>query len=243
VIAGGLLDGINPCAFATIIFFLSYLTIAKRTAKEIFFVGFSFILAVFLSYLSFGLLFSEALKWLTANESYQWVRNTLNYVFAGFAILVAVLSLRDWWRARKGRLEDMTLQLPNFLKKKIRNVIRENSKSSLYVVAAFGSGVAISVLELACTGQVYAPIIYKINEGSQDALTMLVIYNLAFVLPLIIIFGLAMGGMKSNALIDFQKNHTSTIKLLTAILFFILAAVLLFSTQITAWIQRIYPSM
>jgi cytochrome c biogenesis protein CcdA/HEAT repeat protein len=243
VIAGGLLDGINPCAFATIIFFLSYLTIAKRSAKEIFFVGFSFILAVFLSYLSFGLLFSKALEWLTANNSYQWIRNALNYVFAGFAILVAVLSLRDWWRARQGRLKDMTLQLPNFLKKKIRSVIRENSKSSLYVFAAFGSGVAISVLELACTGQVYAPIIYKINEGSQDALTMLVIYNLAFVLPLIIIFGLAMGGMKSNTLMNFQKNHTSTIKLLTAILFFVLAAVLLFSTQISAWAEGFYPSL
>lgn len=242
VIAGGLLDGINPCAFATIIFFLSYLTIAKRSAKEIFFVGFSFILAVFLSYLSFGLLFSKALEWLTANNSYQWIRNALNYVFAGFAILVAVLSLRDWWRARQGRLEDMTLQLPNFLKKRIRSVIRENSKSSLYVFAAFGSGVVISVIELACTGQVYAPIIYKINEGSQDALTMLVIYNLAFVLPLIIIFGLAMGGMKSNALINFQKNHTSKIKLLTAILFFVLAAVLLFSTQISAWAESFYPS-
>jgi cytochrome c biogenesis protein CcdA/HEAT repeat protein len=243
VIAGGLLDGINPCAFATIIFFLSYLTIAKRSAKEIFFVGFSFILAVFLSYLSFGLLFSKALEWLTENNSYQWIRNALNYVFAGFAILVAVLSLRDWWRARQGRLEDMTLQLPSFLKKKIRSVIRENSKSSLYVFAAFGSGVAISILELACTGQVYAPIIYKINEGSQDALTMLVIYNLAFVLPLIIIFGLAMGGMKSNVLMNFQKNHTSKIKLLTAILFFVLAAVLLFSTQISAWAEGFYPSL
>jgi len=243
VIAGGLLDGINPCAFATIIFFLSYLTIAKRSPKEIFFVGFSFILAVFLSYLSFGLIFSKALEWLTANENYQWVRNALNYIFAGFALLVAVLSLRDWWRARQGRLEDMTLQLPSFLKKKIRSVIRENSKSSLYVFAAFGTGVAISVLELACTGQVYAPIIYKINQGNQDAVTMLVIYNLAFVLPLIVIFGLAMSGMKSNALINFQKNHTSKVKLLTAILFFALAAILLFSTQIARWLEHFYPSL
>ncbi len=243
VIAGGLLDGINPCAFATIIFFLSYLTIAKRSPKEIFFVGITFILAVFLSYLSFGLLFSKALEWLTANENYQWIRGALNYIFAGFALLVAFLSLRDWWRARQGRLEDMTLQLPNFLKKKIRSVIRENSKSRLYVFAAFGTGVAISVLELACTGQVYAPIIYKINQGNQDAVTMLVIYNLAFVLPLIVIFGFAMSGMRSNALINFQKNHTSKVKLLTAILFFILAAVLLFSTQITVWLESFYPAI
>ena len=99
------------------------------------------------------------------------------------------------------------------------------------------------MLELACTGQVYAPIIYKINQGNQDAVTMLIIYNLAFVLPLIVIFGLAMGGMKSNALIDFQKNHTSKVKLLTAILFFALASILLFSTQISMWLESFYPAI
>ena len=241
VIIGGLLDGINPCAFATIIFFLSYLTIAKRSAKEIFFVGVSFILAVFLAYLSFGLIFNKLLKYLTENSEYQWIRNSLNYVFAAFALIIAILSLRDWWRARQGRIGDMTLQLPGFLKKKIRSVIREHSRSSLYILAAFLSGIIISVLELACTGQVYAPIIYQINKGNQDATTMLVIYNLAFVLPLIIIFGLAMTGMKSNALINFQKNHTATIKFLTALLFFLLAAVLLFSGKISLWIEQFYP--
>ncbi|MCB1132583.1 MAG: HEAT repeat domain-containing protein, partial [Verrucomicrobiae bacterium] len=39
VLLGGLLDGINPCAFATIIFFLSYLQIARRTPREMLMVG------------------------------------------------------------------------------------------------------------------------------------------------------------------------------------------------------------
>lgn len=243
VIAGGLLDGINPCAFATIIFFLSYLTVAKRSPKEIFMVGSAFILAVFLSYLSVGLLFSSFVKTLTENSGYMWLRNALNYIFAAFALLVAVLSFRDYLRARKGKLDEMTLQLPSFLKNRIRGVIRKGAKSSRFVIAAFFSGIAISFLELACTGQVYAPIIYKINQGSADAVSMLVIYNLAFVLPLIVIFALAMGGMKSNALIQFQQKHTAMIKLLTAGLFFLLFAVLLFSEQISGLIKNLQPAV
>lgn len=243
VIAGGLLDGINPCAFATIIFFLSYLTVAKRSPKEIFMVGSAFILAVFLSYLSVGLLFSSFVKTLTENNSYMWLRNALNYIFAAFALLVAVLSFRDYLRARKGKLDEMTLQLPSFLKNRIRGVIRKGAKSSRFVIAAFFSGIAISFLELACTGQVYAPIIYKINQGSTDAVSMLVIYNLAFVLPLIVIFALAMGGMKSSALIHFQQKHTAMIKLLTAGLFFLLFVVLLFSDQISGLIKNLQPSV
>ncbi|SHI87087.1 Cytochrome c biogenesis protein CcdA [Rubritalea squalenifaciens DSM 18772] len=243
VIAGGLLDGINPCAFATIIFFLSYLTVAKRSPKEIFMVGTAFILAVFLAYLSVGLLFSSFVKNLTENTSYLWLRNALNYVFAGFALLVAVLSFRDYLRARKGKLDEMTLQLPSFLKNRIRGVIRKGAKSSRFVIAAFFSGIAISFLELACTGQVYAPIIYKINQGSADAVSMLVIYNLAFVLPLIVIFALAMGGMKSNALIQFQQKHTAMIKLLTAGLFLLLFVVLIFSDYISGLIKNLQPSI
>lgn len=243
VIAGGLLDGINPCAFATIIFFISYLGVAKRSAKEIFMVGTAFILAIFLSYLSVGLIFNEIIGKLTENSSYLWLKNTLNYVFAGFALLVAILSLRDFWRARQGRLTDMTLQLPTFLKNRIRGVIRKGAKSSRFVIAAFFSGIAISFLELACTGQVYAPIIYKINQGASNATYMLVLYNLAFILPLVIIFGLAMGGMKSTALIGFQAKHTATVKLLTGILFLLLAAVLIFSDFFSGLLKNIQPAL
>lgn len=241
VIAGGLLDGINPCAFATIIFFISYLGVAKRTPKEIFLVGSAFILAVFLSYLSVGLLFSSVISKLTENSGYLWLKNALNYVFAGFALLVSVLSLRDYFRARRGRLDEMTLQLPEFLKKRIKGVIRKGAKSRRFIIAAFTSGIAISFLELACTGQVYAPIIYKINQGESNATYMLIIYNLAFILPLVVIFALAMGGMKSNALIAFQQKHTSTVRLLTAILFFLLATVLIFSDFFSGLMKGFQP--
>jgi len=232
VVFAGLLDGVNPCAFATIIFFLSYLQIARRSPKEILMVGVAFISAVFIAYFSIGLIFHGIVQWLNQQESFHWVKTAMTYVFAAFAFLVAVLSLRDGIRALRGRIQDMTLQLPSFLKQRIRGVIRKGAKSRSFVIAAFVSGIIISVLELACTGQVYAPIIFKIQQGSVDAMLYLLYYNLAFIAPLVVIFILAYRGMTSNSLIKFQEKHTATVKFATAILFFLLVLVILFGDQL-----------
>ncbi|MEI6653292.1 MAG: HEAT repeat domain-containing protein [Verrucomicrobiota bacterium] len=230
VVGGGLLDGINPCAFATIIFFLSYLQIARRSPREMLMVGAAFISAVFIAYLAAGLLLYEMLDKLSGRfAGIQW---WLNLSFGLLALFAAWLSLRDALRARAGRLDAMTLQLPGFLKERIRGVIRSGARARNFVIAAFLSGLVISMLELACTGQVYAPIIYQIQKGRLDAVLWLVIYNLAFIAPLIVIFLLAYGGLRSETLITFQKRHTCAVKLGLALLFLFLALFIFFGTNL-----------
>jgi HEAT repeat protein/cytochrome c biogenesis protein CcdA len=230
VLGGGLLDGINPCAFATIIFFLSYLQFARRTPREMLMVGAAFISAVFLAYLAVGLLLYEVLDQL--NDRFAGLQRWLNLSFGLLALLAAWLSLRDALRARAGRLDAMTLQLPGFLKDRIRGVIRTGTRARNFVIAAFVSGLVISMLELACTGQVYAPIIYQIHQGRLGAVWWLVIYNLAFITPLLVIFMLAYGGLRSESLIDFQRKHTFAVKLGLALLFFCLALVILLGARL-----------
>ena len=230
VLGGGLLDGINPCAFATIIFFLSYLQIARRSPREMLMVGAAFIIAVFLAYLAAGLVLYEMLKQL--NNRFAGIQFWLNLFFGLLALFAAWLSLRDALRARAGRLDEMSLQLPGFLKTRIRGVIRSGARARNFVIAAFISGLVISMLELACTGQVYAPIIYQIQKGKLDAVLWLVIYNLAFITPLIVIFLLAYGGLRSESLIAFQKNHTFGVKLGLALLFLALALFIFFGTNL-----------
>lgn len=234
VILGGLLDGVNPCAFATIIFFLSYLQVAKRTPREILAVGISFILAVFLAYFSVGIAFHAFIEKLQGLPGFGLARTVMTWVFAGFALLVAVLSLRDGIRASRGNMGDMTLQLPGFLKDRIRGTIRSRARARNYVIAAFITGIIISFLELACTGQVYAPIVYQIQQGKVDAYFYLLIYNLAFILPLVTIFVLAYRGMTSDALVQFQQKHTAAVKYATAALFLLLTVVILFGDRLVS---------
>jgi HEAT repeat protein/cytochrome c biogenesis protein CcdA/glutaredoxin-related protein len=226
VLIGGLLDGINPCAFATIIFFLSYLQIARRSPREMLMVGAAFISAVFLAYLAAGLLLYQVLETLTARIA--GVQKWMNIVFGCLALVAAWLSLRDALRARAGRMGEMTLQLPGMLKDRIRGVIRTGARARRFVIAAFLSGIVISFLELACTGQVYAPIIYQIQKGKLDAVLWLVMYNLAFITPLVVIFLLAYGGLRSETLVAFQRNNTFAVKIALALLFLTLALLIFF---------------
>lgn len=55
ILGAGILDGVNPCAFAIIIFLIIHLTTLKKTKKEVFIAGISFILAIYLSYFLLGM--------------------------------------------------------------------------------------------------------------------------------------------------------------------------------------------
>jgi HEAT repeat protein len=226
VAAAGLLDGINPCAFATIILLLSYLQVARRTPGEILAIGGAFIVAVFVSYFLVGLGLAQVLAQIAALRVAGLV---LNYALAGFALVIAVLSFRDAQLAARGELGEMTLQLPAMLKEQIRTVIRTGARASRFVAAAFVAGVLVSFLELACTGQVYLPtILYMLRSGRTGAAGHLVLYNVAFIAPLIIVFLLAWSGPRSEALLRFQREHTSSVKFLTGLLFLLLTVFLLF---------------
>ncbi len=229
VVLAGLLDGINPCAFATIILFLSWLQIARRTSREMLLTGAAFILAVFIAYLSAGLVLYKVLEGLSR---FTWIQKWMNYVFAAFALLAAFLSFRDAALASRGRMDQMTLQLPGFLKSRIRDSIRAGAKARRFIIAAFVTGLVVSLLELACTGQVYAPIIYQIQQGRGGAVLWLLAYNLAFILPLVIIFLATWLGLRSEHLMAFQKKHTGTVKCALGFLFIVLALLILFSDRL-----------
>ncbi|MBK1881666.1 HEAT repeat domain-containing protein [Luteolibacter pohnpeiensis] len=230
VIGAGLLDGVNPCAFATIIFLLSYLQIARRTPREMLMVGIAFISAVFIAYLLAGLVLYQSLALI--NERFAGIQRWMNLIFGLLALFAAYLSFRDAWKSRAGRLDEMSLQLPGFLKSRIRSVIRTSARARNFIIAAFVCGLVVSLLELACTGQVYAPIIYQIQQGRLDAVLWLIVYNLAFIVPLIVIFLLAYGGMRSETLIAFQKKHTGWVKLGLGLLFVLLAVFILFGQKL-----------
>ena len=124
----------------------------------------------------------------------------------------------------------MKLQLPNFLKKKIHKTIREKSHVRNYIIAAFITGFTVSLLELACTGQVYLPTIIFVNKISSlriKAIFYLVLYNLMFIMPLVGIFSVAYYGVTTEQLAGFMQDNARAVKLLlTSIFFFILAGIL-----------------
>ena len=230
VVLAGLVDGLNPCAFATLIFFISYLTISGRKGREVIIVGASFTLGVFIAYLVIGLGFYKVLDLLgnILNVVARWVYG----LTALMCMTLAVFSFMDVAKARKGKMEDMSLNLPKGLRKRINTVIRKGHSSNRFILGAFATGLVVSLLELACTGQVYLPTIIFVSsmpELRMRAIFFLIIYNLLFILPLIVVFILAYFGTSSKDLTRFLQKHAAAVKIGLGILFFALGLWLLLS--------------
>jgi hypothetical protein len=219
VAGAGLLDGVNPCAFTTLIFFVSYLTLVGRKGRDILLVGAAFTLAIFLTYLVMGLGLAEVVRQF---NSFSLIGRLIYGLTALICLGLAVISLLDYIKIRQGRLAEISLQLPKSLKQRIHQTIRTHSRMRSYVGAAFGAGVLVSLFELACTGQVYLPTIVFVTGVAElrlTALAYLALYNLMFIVPLILVFGLTYLGTSSRQLTAFFQANAGIVKLLTAVLF------------------------
>jgi thiol-disulfide isomerase/thioredoxin len=234
VAAAGLLDGVNPCAFATILFLVSFLQMARRRPREIAQVGGAFVAGVFLAYAGLGLGLIEVLGRL---QTLRHAGHALNLFLAATVLVIAILNVRDGILCLQGRLGETALQLPDVLKRRIHWVVRVGARQRHVILAAFGAGVVISFLELACTGQVYAPTLVFMLKSGRDtwgALGYLLAYNVAFVGPLVAVFALAWGGLRSATLSGVFQRHAAWVKFATAGLFLVLFALFVFGVQLSA---------
>jgi len=191
-------------------------------------VGSMFTLAVFLTYFLIG---TGALKVITSLSFLPLARKIFCFVTAGIGIVLGFLSLSDYIKFKKtGKTSEATLQLPFRVKQIIHCTIRKNVKTSHFILMAAATGFLVSILELACTGQIYLPTLIFISNVPDlrvNALFYLLIYNLMFVVPLIAVFLFTYWGTSSQQWAEITKKNFGKIKLAMTFLFFGLAILLL----------------
>ena len=224
VLGAGLLDGVNPCAFATMIFLISYLRVRKRSRGETIQIGIAYVAAVFFSYFVLGLGLADLVSRLPIVGP---LGRLVNGLLALGMLVLCLLSLRDGFRCLAGHADEMVLQLPDRLKRGIHTAVRRETARSRYLLAALGLGVVVSVLELACTGQVYVPtIVFMIQTDTArvQAILLLLLYNLAFITPLVGVFAVSAAGTGSETLQRFMVKHMAAVKFALALLFGLLFA-------------------
>lgn len=228
VAAAGLIDGVNPCAFTTIVFLLSMLAYLGKDRRQLAAAGLGFVSATFLTYLLLGLGLLGAVKVFSVQHG---LARGLVYAVAGLTFLLAAWSFVDFLRYVRTRdTRKVTLGLPDSIRNRIHKVIREGLTGRRLVLAAAAVGVAVSLLESVCTGQVYLPTIVFVARSDQlrgQALAYLVLYNLMFILPLVAVFAIAYAGVKSQRLGSFLRDYLGAFKLAMALLFVLLGVLVL----------------
>jgi cytochrome c biogenesis protein CcdA len=224
---GGLIDGINPCAFATLIFLISYLRFRERKREEILRVGIGFTGAVFLTYLLIG---AGLLSFIQKFSLSSTLSRCIYLLTAIFALAMGSLSFYDFLLWKKGKEKEMKLQLPVAMKKIIHKTIRRVDLLRYQVFGVVFLGFSVSVFEFTCTGQVYLPtIIFVMNNPEMriNAFFYLFLYNLAFIIPLLSVFFLFYFGTEERRFGLFLKDRGSVIKLFTSIFFLLLGMLMI----------------
>lgn len=241
VLSAGLIDGINPCAFTVVIFFISFLSLQGYRKKELVGIGIFYILAVFITYLLLGL---GIFGFLYRLRGFWLISRIINLSVAVLSIILGVFCLYDLFKFKKTKTtEGLILQLPKAVKNQIQRIIgwhyRKTPQIQMQpvkkqitrlILSAFITGFLISLLEAACTGQVYLPAITFVLKAAPlklKAFGYLVLYNLMFILPLILIFILSLAGFTSQRFSSFFRKHFLSIKVVMTILFFTLGILLI----------------
>ena len=233
VLGAGLIDGVNPCAFTVLVFFISFLNFVGYRKKELLLLGIVFILSVFFTYVLIGI---GLFKFIQSLEVFSLLSEIIYLLVAWLTIILGMYSIYDWYIYKKtGNPDQLKLKLPSFIKLKIQRIVQGASRNRNrtlveLAIAVFASGFVVSLLESVCTRQTYVPTItYVLKTPSlrSKAFFYLVLYNLMFILPLAIIFLAALRGVTSETFSKIARRHLGAVKLLTAALFFLLGILLL----------------
>lgn len=232
IIVAGLVDGINPCVFSTLVFFISLLSVSKVGGRKLLLAGGFYCISCFFTYLILGLGIFEFLKLFHGSILF---RNMLNWSMFGILIVFALISFHDAWVFRKtGTANSVLLQLPDSFKRRIHGIMHKGLAYRFLIPGAFFIGFVVTIIESVCTGQVYVPTLALLIKQYGDSwkwLSYLILYNIMFIIPLIAIFAASYYGATTNVLLRWTKNDVVIGKTTMGVFFLILGMLTLISLK------------
>jgi len=203
VIAASLVDAINPCAFAVLIVLMTTILVggdSKKALKS----GAAFASSIFISYLLMGLGLYKALE-------VGGLSGVFYKTIGWLAIFLGLFNLKDWLWYGKGFL----MEVPVSWRPKLKSLI--NSVTTPY--GAFGIGFLVSLFLLPCTSGPYIVILGMLAKKALQirAIFYLVLYNLIFVSPMVLISWAVYKGFDPAKAEDIRKKHLKTLHLVAGL--------------------------
>ncbi|MBR9702547.1 cytochrome c biogenesis protein CcdA [Candidatus Woesearchaeota archaeon] len=173
VLGAAAVDAINPCAFAVLIILMTTI-LARGKKKEALLSGLAFAASIYIMYFLMGIGLFAALQ-------SAGLTRTFMFVVAILALILGVLNIKDYFWYGKGIL----MEVPRSWRPKLKKLI----SSVTSVPGAFFIGLLVSFFLLPCTSGPYIIILGLLANTTTQAqgLLYLLLYNLVFILPMIII--------------------------------------------------------
>jgi len=224
VMVSGLLDGINPCAFAVLLFLVTLLFAMGTTTGErpqqikrmVLLFGSTYILAVYLTYLTIGLTLRQAIAMVS-------LPHLVSKIGALIVIAAGIIKIKDrFWPGR-----GISLKLSPSQWETTRKWMRKATLPAIFI-----TGTLVALFEFPCTGGIYFAILSMLATRTAfvEGLTYLLFYNVMFILPLMAILIFA----SKREIIEFslrkwQQREEKNMKLIEGLIYTGLGAFLLLS--------------
>lgn len=214
VITAGLLDSFNPCAVGVMLMFVALLFSLYRERRLILLFGTSYIVGIFITYLFIGLGILKAVHLFGIHGLFGYASAILLIVFGLFHLNISFLqrfSIVRWFNS---------CHVPKNARRRVEHGT---------VAAAIVLGILVGICEFPCSGGVYLATVGLLANIATfwQGVVWLILYNLIFILPLVIIFLIAGNQLMLDKLAAWHQRSATKAKAVMGWLMIILGILLL----------------
>ncbi|HOJ00988.1 MAG TPA: cytochrome c biogenesis protein CcdA [Anaerolineaceae bacterium] len=199
VLVTGLVDSVNPCAFAVILLLIAFLFTLRQSRARILQLGFAYIAMIFVVYFSIGL---GLLRVIRLSDDPHFIARVGSWLL----IFLGSINLIEFFFPKF----PFKLHMPAFVGDRTYELIKKATLPATLV-----AGFLVGLCTFPCSGGIYVSIITLLNAKTTQSwgLVYLLLYNLMFVLPLVIIL-LALGNrLVAKKWAGWERQHSLKIRL------------------------------
>ena len=213
VIVTGLLDSVNPCAFAVILLLLAFLFTLRKSRSHILKLGFVYVGMIFLVYFAIGLGILQAVRF--SNDPH-FVARAGAWLLIGLGVINLVEYLFPNFPIK--------LHMPKIAGARTNALIKQATLPTTML-----AGLLVGLCTFPCSGGIYVSIITLLNAKTTLAwgVSYLALYNIMFVLPLIVILLLVSNRMAAKTWARWEREHSLKIRLWYGVIMVSLGAAML----------------
>jgi cytochrome c biogenesis protein CcdA len=184
VLASGVADGFNPCAFALLVLFATYtLTLVNAVTgdgtptlvarRRLLGAGSLYVGAVLVTYFIIGLGLFTFLSWLGRDH-------LVARAAAIVALSMALWMLKDVFLPGVGP----SMMAPSVTHGRMQKAMERGGLGGMLI-----AGVLVGICTVPCSGAIYLDIVavLHVSGGGLTGLALLALYNIAFIVPLLVL--------------------------------------------------------
>lgn len=212
VVVASLIDSINPCAFSVLLLTIAFLLSLGKLRENILKVGLVYILGLFTVYILIGLGIVQALH----------IFNTPHFMAKLGATLLIVLGainlINEFFPGFP-----IKLKIPQGAHHKMAEYMQKGT-----IPAVFLLGALVGLCEFPCTGGPYLLVLGLLHDSATylKGFWYLVLYNLIFVLPLVVILLVASDKRLLEKAQSWQRQESRPMRLYGGVAMIVLGLII-----------------